>query len=105
MFAGCYLQEGRDFNRTIRVFSQFYEVSPDVLLNITEGENLFLVAEKENGAVVLSEAAIVAAQDSAKISELFLLDEDTYWKRVENAAGASRGLAQPVSKPRTASRV
>jgi hypothetical protein len=86
LFAGCYLQEGRDFNRTIRAFSEFYEVSPDVLLNITEGENLFLVAEKENGAVVLSEAAIVAAQDSSKIAELFLLDEDTYWKRVENSA-------------------
>jgi 2-phospho-L-lactate transferase/gluconeogenesis factor (CofD/UPF0052 family) len=86
LFAGCYLREGRDFNRTIAAFSRFYEVPSDVLLNITEGENLFLVAEKENGAVVLSEAAIVAAQDSAKISELFLLDEDTYWKRVENAS-------------------
>jgi len=91
LFAGCYLQEGRDFNRTIRTFSQFYEVPPDVLLNITEGENLFLVAEKENGAVVLSEAAIVAAQDSAKISELFLLDEETYWKRVESAAEPPEG--------------
>jgi 2-phospho-L-lactate transferase/gluconeogenesis factor (CofD/UPF0052 family) len=91
LFAGCYLRAGRDFNRTIRAFSEFYEVSPDVLLNITEGENLFLVAEKENGAVVLSEAAIVAAQDSAKISELFLLDEDTYWRRVENAAEPAEG--------------
>jgi 2-phospho-L-lactate transferase/gluconeogenesis factor (CofD/UPF0052 family) len=91
LFAGCYLQDGRDFNRTIRAFSQFYEISPDVLLNITEGENLFLVAEKENGLVVLSEAALVAAQDSAKISELFLLDEDTYWKRVENAAEPPEG--------------
>lgn len=91
LFAGCYLQEGRDFNRTIRAFSQFYEVPPDVLLNITQGENLFLVAEKENGAVVLSEAAIVAAQDSAKISELFLLDDETYWKRVENSAEPPEG--------------
>jgi 2-phospho-L-lactate transferase/gluconeogenesis factor (CofD/UPF0052 family) len=91
LFAGCYLREGRDFNRTIRAFSEFYEVSPNVLLNITEGENLFLVAEKENGAVVLSEAAIVAAQDSAKISELFLLDQDTYWRRVENAAEPPEG--------------
>ena len=91
LFAGCYLQEDRDFNRTIRAFSQFYEIPPDVLLNITEGENLFLVAEKENGAVVLSEAALVAAQDSAKISELFLLDEDTYWKRVENAVEPPEG--------------
>jgi 2-phospho-L-lactate transferase/gluconeogenesis factor (CofD/UPF0052 family) len=91
LFAGCYLQEDRDFNRTIRAFSRFYEVAPDVLLNITEGENLFLVAEKENGAVVLSEGAIVAAQESAKISELFLLDEETFWKRVENAAEPPEG--------------
>ncbi|MEO8678277.1 MAG: glycosyltransferase [Vicinamibacterales bacterium] len=85
-FAGCYLQEGRDFNRTIRAFSAFYEVSPDVLLNITMGENLFLVAEKENGSVLLSEADLVAAQDSTPISQLFLLDEETYWSRVEKAA-------------------
>ncbi|MDO8677478.1 MAG: 2-phospho-L-lactate transferase CofD family protein [Acidobacteriota bacterium] len=84
-FAGCYLQEGRDFNRAIRAFSTFYEVSPDVLLNITAGENLFLVAEKENGSVLLSEAELVAAQDSTPISELFLLDEETYWTRVEHA--------------------
>ncbi len=84
-FAGCYLQEGRDFNRAIRAFSTFYEVSPDVLLNITAGENLFLVAEKENGSVLLSEADLVAAQESTPISELFLLDDETYWARVEHA--------------------
>jgi len=91
LFAGCYLQEGRDFNGTVRAFCQFHEVSPDVLLNITQGENLFLVAVKENGAVVLSEAAIVAAQDSARISELFLLDEDTYRNRVEGASEPPEG--------------
>jgi len=83
LFAGCYLQEGQDFNRTIDAFSDFYEVPRGVLLNITCGENLFLVAEKENGAVLLNEADIVAAQDAAKISELFLVDADTYLNRVE----------------------
>ena len=67
-FAGCYLEQGRDFNLAIRAFSEFYEVGGDVLLNITQGENLFLVAEKENGSVLLNEADIVAAQDDAKIS-------------------------------------
>jgi hypothetical protein len=101
LFAGCYLQEDRDFNRAIAAFSRFHEVPPDVLLNITEGENLFLVAEKENGAVLLSEAAIVAAQDSTRISELFLLDETTYWKHVENVAEPSegwRGLFQSAQR-------
>lgn len=85
LFAGCYLEQGRDFNRTTRAFSEFYEVGPDVLLNVTMGENLFLVAEKENGVVLRNEADIVAAQDDSKISELFLMDEETYLERVENS--------------------
>lgn len=91
LFGGCYLQEGRSFNQTIEAFSKFYEVGPHVLLNVTEGENLFLVAEKENGSVLLSEADIVAAQDDAKISHLFLLDEETYWERVQKAAQEPEG--------------
>ena len=83
LFAGCYLKQDRDFNRTIPVFSELYEAPADVLLNITLGENLFLVAEKENGTVLRNEADIVASQDAARISELFLLDEQTYLQRVE----------------------
>jgi 2-phospho-L-lactate transferase/gluconeogenesis factor (CofD/UPF0052 family) len=83
LFAGCYLEQGRDFNRTIPVFSELYEAPADVLLNITLGENLFLVAEKENGTVLRNEADIVASQDAARISQLFLLDEQTYLQRVE----------------------
>ena len=86
LFAGCYLQEQRDFNRTIQTFCVFYEVAPDILLNVTTGENLFLVAEKETGSVLLSEADIVASQDAARISNLYLLDEETCWERVQNAA-------------------
>lgn len=97
LFAGCYLAEGRDFNRTIRAFSEFHEVDPGILLNITLGENLFLIAEKESGAMLLNEADIVAAQDTGKISRLYLVDEQTYRTRVENAsepAGGWRGLFQ-----------
>ncbi len=87
LFAGCYLQCGQNFNRTIEAYSEFYEVGADVVLNVTLGENLFLTAEKETGTVLLNEADIVAVQDSAGIRELFLLNEDTYLTRVEKAAG------------------
>jgi len=83
LFAGCYLAKGLDFNRAITGFSRFHEVDPEVLLNITLGENLFLVAEKENGAVLFNEADIVAAQDTARISALYLVDETTYRSRIE----------------------
>src|SRR5581483_6609468 len=85
LFAGCYLSEGRDFNRTIKAFSCFHEVDPAILLNITLGENLFLIAEKESGTMLLNEADIVAAQDTGKISRLYLVDEQTYRTRVESS--------------------
>jgi len=91
LFAGCYLEEGRDFNRAIEAFSRFYEVPGDVLLNVTLGENLFLVAEKENGTVLRNEADIVAAQDDTKIRELFLVDEELYFSRIERAESEPDG--------------
>ncbi|BDC53187.1 hypothetical protein F183_A55020 (plasmid) [Bryobacterales bacterium F-183] len=87
-FAGCFLQEGQDFNRTIAAFSRFYEVRPDVLHNVTLGENLFLIAEKEDGTMMLNEADIVAAQSSARITNLYLIDERTYRTQVEGATSA-----------------
>lgn len=90
-FTGCYLEEGRDFNRAIFAFSEFYEVGGDVLLNVTRGENLFLVAQKENGSVLLNEAEIVATQDDTKIKDLFLIDADVFLNRIENTAEPSEG--------------
>jgi 2-phospho-L-lactate transferase/gluconeogenesis factor (CofD/UPF0052 family) len=84
LFAGCYLQQGEDFNRTVEAFCRFYEVPPDMLLNVTQGENLFLVATKEDGTILRSEAEIVGAQSTTRIAELFLLDAETYRRRVEN---------------------
>ena len=51
------------------------------------------MAEKENGSVLLNEADIVADQDAAKISEIFLLGEDAYRTRVENASEPPGGWA------------
>jgi hypothetical protein len=69
----------------VEAFSQFYEAPPDALLNVTQGENLFLVAWKEDNSLLVGEADIVAAQTPAKISELYLIDEPTYRTRIEGA--------------------
>ena len=84
LFAGCHLAAGRDFNRAMDDFGRYYEISAR-LLNITLGESLFLVAEKEDGSVLKSEGDIVSAQSTAKISHLYLLDEPTYRSQVELA--------------------
>jgi 2-phospho-L-lactate transferase/gluconeogenesis factor (CofD/UPF0052 family) len=91
LFAGCYLQHGENFNRAIEAFSEFYEVHPGALLNVTLGENLFLVAQKENGAVLLNEANIVSIQDAVRIRELFLLNQDTYLSHIEKTTGEPEG--------------
>ena len=88
-FAGCYLENQQDFNRTIASFSVFHEVDPNILLNVTQGENLFLVAEKDDDSILRNEADIVAAQSTdAKISKLYLLGSDIYHPQVESATTA-----------------
>jgi 2-phospho-L-lactate transferase/gluconeogenesis factor (CofD/UPF0052 family) len=91
LFAGCYLQQERDFNRAIEAFCRFYNIEPGTLLNVTRGDNLFLIARKADGSMLLGEADIVAAQSSAKITDLFLVDEDTYLNRIELAPEPPKG--------------
>ncbi len=64
LFAGCFLAEGRDFNRTVAALSELYELRA-TLLNVTAGENLFLAARKEDGSFLRGEFDIVAAQNGS----------------------------------------
>ncbi len=83
LFAGCYLAEGRDFNRTVDAFAAFYQLESR-LLNITQGENLFLIARKSGGGMLFSEAEIVSAQNPAKIEDIALIEESLYRSTIEN---------------------
>jgi len=96
LFAGCYLGEQRDFNRTVDAFGRFYEIESR-LLNVTEGENLFLIARKEDGEVLTSEAEIVSAQNPSKIEDIFLIAEDVYRS---TELGPSPWIAQGAHIPR-----
>ena len=84
LFAGCYLEEQRDFNRTVDAFARFYEIESR-LLNITQGENLFLIARKQDGGVLWSEAEIVSAQNPSKIDDIFLIEEQIYRSRTPSS--------------------
>ncbi len=95
LFAGCYLSEQRDFNRTVDTFARFYEIETR-LLNITRGENLFLIARKQDGGVLLSEAEIVSAQNPSKIDDIFLIDEQVYRSAVENGGPRLAGELQDL---------
>jgi 2-phospho-L-lactate transferase/gluconeogenesis factor (CofD/UPF0052 family) len=83
LFGGCYLDQQRDFNRTVDSFARFYEIESR-LLNITQGENLFLIARKQDGGVLFSEAEIVSAQRPSKLEDIFLIEEQVYRSAIEN---------------------
>ncbi len=72
LFAGCYLKNGQNFNKTVTEFSALAEIG-NAVLNITNGENRVLVAVKENGMFLHDEAHVVGPQDSSRIEEIFLL--------------------------------
>ncbi|MER6508932.1 2-phospho-L-lactate transferase CofD family protein [Nonomuraea sp. NPDC001636] len=74
VFAGAYLRLGADFNAAVRACARTFG-SPVRLLNVTGGENAFLVALKQDGRVLADEADIVAPQDGVAITGLFLLRE------------------------------
>jgi len=74
VFVGAYLRLDGDFNAAVRSCARTFG-SPARLVNVTNGENVFLVALKQDGRVLPDEADIVAPQDAAAITDLFLLRE------------------------------
>ena len=101
LFAGCYLEEQSDFNRTVDAFAGFYEIESR-LLNITQGENLFLIARKQDGGVLWSEAEIVSAQNPSKIADIFLIEEQIYRSRTPSSELEdllARGVRTPSINP------
>ena len=74
LMTGEYLLQGESFNAMIESFSQFCE-SRGRVLNVTAGENLFLVALKEDGTLLESEAKVVGPQNRARIKGLYLIPE------------------------------
>lgn len=74
VLAGAYLRLGEDFNAAVRACARTFE-TPIALLNVTNGENAYLAALKQDGRLLADEADIVAPQDAAAITDLFLLRE------------------------------
>ncbi len=102
LFAGCYLENAKDFNRTVQAFGECYEIGA-TLLNVTHGENLFLVAVKEDGTVLPSEADIVSAANTrSKIAEILLIGEDVYRAEIEANPALTPGRLKEISRQQSA---
>ncbi len=73
VFAGAFLNNGKDFNQTIESLSQVFSPSARVI-NVTQGENLVLVGLKSDGKYLQDEAEIVSPQNTEVIEEIYLLE-------------------------------
>ncbi len=71
-FAGCYLVNNNDFNRSIEEFCRLSPIEAQIW-NVTQGENLVLVGLKQDGTFLGSEAEIVSKQTAVPLADIFLL--------------------------------
>ena len=74
VFAGAYLEKDSDFNAAAATVSSLVG-SRARLLNVGEEQNRVLVGLKQDGSLLPSEAAIVGAQSSSPITDLYLLEQ------------------------------
>jgi 2-phospho-L-lactate transferase/gluconeogenesis factor (CofD/UPF0052 family) len=101
IFGGCYLDHGRDFNNAVAGACAAYDVK-STLLNVTQGENLFLVAICEDGTLIRTEAEIVSQAAGVRIAKISLIPEDCFRTRIEppdvlsNQAAVAAVLAEEV---------
>lgn len=94
IFAGTYLENGRNFNATVREMSRLVD-SRAVLMNVSNGENRILAGLKADGQLLPREADVVGVQSEAQIVDTFFLASEILpdeWGTVANCS-----LAETVS--------
>lgn len=75
IFAGSFLVTGRDFNKAVDDYSVLLGLQPGLVMNITNGENVFLVGLNQDGEFLASEGDIVDDNKRNFIKDFFLIDE------------------------------
>ena len=74
MFAGIYLDAGRDFNVAVDRYAALLGLAEGVIENVTAGENAWLVGLDENGRLLATEEQIVDQANANRIRDIFLVD-------------------------------
>jgi len=73
IYAGAYIYCGRDIQKATKIIGQLFSLKGIVLA--TNNENKQLVALRENGEMLYSEAEIVELRSNVRIERIFLLDK------------------------------
>lgn len=86
VFAGCYLDMGRNFNAAIADYCSLLNLPAGLIENVTDGTNAQLVAVDRDNRFIESEAEIVDAKRRNHIADIYLIDhvltqEEIHWLR------------------------
>lgn len=73
VFAGSFLARDRNFNLAIDDYCELVGLAPGMIVNVTDGENLFLVALDTQGNYLAREEDIVDSAQRSQIKDIFLL--------------------------------
>lgn len=74
VFAGCFLYVGRAMNESIADYCDLLRLPTDLILNVTDGTNAYLVALDADNRLLATEAEIVDTERPSQIRDIFLLD-------------------------------
>lgn len=75
IFAGSFLLVGRCFNKAVDDYSVLLGLEPGLVMNITNGENVFLVGLNQDGEFLASEGDIVDDNKRNFIQDFYLIDK------------------------------
>ena len=89
LIAATYLKNDNNFNKALFEIQDFLEIKNKVI-NITNGENLYLNALLEDGNLILSEEALVQLPHKSKVENIFLLKEKLTKKKSELIASENK---------------
>jgi len=93
VFAGAYLEAGRDFNRALDDYCALLGLPAGLVDNVTDGHDAHLVALDASGRLLLSEAAIVDGRAPSAIRNLFLIDRPLSEEEARRLAAEGREAA------------
>jgi 2-phospho-L-lactate transferase/gluconeogenesis factor (CofD/UPF0052 family) len=72
---GSILKNKKLFNRSLQDMHEFLNIKKDTVLNVTNGENLYLYAILKNGKIINSEEELVTIKQKFPIENIFLLSK------------------------------
>ena len=73
LILGSFLKNKKSFNKSIKDVHKFLEIENNNVLNVTNGENLYLYAILNNGKIIRDEEELVNIKQKYPIENIFLL--------------------------------